>query len=405
MVRSLPWWVWPAVAVRLVLMGVGCHPDLYSVYWRAHLLAYHGQAIEHNQLLVHLLHAGWLVLWRPTGLLPHDLWPYPAEDDNGWLSLVQRPDASLVLLILKLPYVMAELASGAVLCQVLPRASRRRVLAYWLWNPFLLYGVSLYGRYESLPVLLVCLSFLALVREKRVLAWLACVGATLTRFWPALLLPVHWWLAPTGRQRRLMLAWGAIPLGVVLAVQALTASSLPRFRDSAELASLLTMPHRVFLFAAYIPLLQADVIYLFPLALVLIYLAVTETPRGPAHHVWRWCAAVIYVLFATTYFHPQWLAWTAPFLALQFSVRPRVGVLTAVMALCMVFYTFQFGKDASVFLFCRLAPGAFQTWPHPMELLDKVRLGGVMVGTMRTILSAILLFLAWHARHDAPLGR
>ncbi len=235
---------------------------------------------------------------------------------------------------------------------------------------------------------------------------LALAGAMLTRFYPAFLVPLYWWLVPRSRRQRLsMTAWLLGPLAALLLVQLATSSSLPSFRDSAELGSALTMPHRVFLFAAYVPLLQADVIYLFPLGIFLIYLVALQGPRPIApHQFWRYSALIMYFLFATTYFHPQWLAWLVPLLALQHAVRPRVGTLTFLMAVAMVFYTFQFGRESSVLLLAPLAPGSFETWPHPMEILDRLRLGGVFVGTFRTLLSAILLYLAWVAREDAPLS-
>ncbi|MCU0610950.1 MAG: hypothetical protein MUE60_04065, partial [Candidatus Eisenbacteria bacterium] len=201
--------------------------------------------------------------------------------------------------------------------------------------------------------MLIALALAGLHRDKPVAALVALVGAVVTRFYAALLVPLFLWLVPrSGRERWIMLGWLMAPLLLILSIQLLVSSSLPAFRDSAELASLLTMPHRVFLFAAYVPLLQSDVIYLFPLALFLIYLAAAQVPlRRGVNEVWRWSATVLYTMFATTYFHPQWLAWLVPFLALQYAVRPRVGFLTGLMGACMVMYTFQFGRESSILLF------------------------------------------------------
>ena len=400
------WLVIAALLLRLLLMGAGFHGDLYSVYWRSHLLAYHGQSIEHNQVLVHLVHAAWLAALRPTGIIPHTIWADPFDYATGWRALAQHPWAPAILILLKLPYLVAELAALGVLLTMLPRPRRRSVAIYWLWNPLLLYGVHLYGRYESFPILLMVLSFAALRLRQPVAGFVALVGAMLMRFYAALLVPLYWWLVPRARRERMTMVWWlVVPYVVILAIQFAVSSSLSAFRDSAELASLLTMPHRVYLFAAYVPLLQSDVIYLFPLALFLIYLAALDghRPVGP-DGLWRWSATVLYTMFATTYFHAQWLAWLVPLLALQYGVRPRVGILTLLMGIAMVCYTFQFDREASILLFAPLAPHSFEAWPHPMEILDRLRLGGVLVGTVRTLLSAILLYLAWCARHDEPFA-
>lgn len=395
-----------ALLLRLVLMGIGFHGDLYSIYWRAHQVAYHGEALEHNQLLAHAIHIVWLWVLRVLGIVSHALWIHPFDYGSGWRTLATHPNAWLLLVLLKLPYLVAELAALRVLLGMIEIKARRTIALFWLFNPLLLYGVHLYGRYESFPVLFLLLALAAVQKKRSLWGLLALLGAILVRFYAALLLPLYLWLVPKNGQERLRMLFVVIaPLVLILILQMVMASSPAAFRDSAELLSLLTMPHRTYLFSAYIPLLQADVIYLFPLGLCLLYLAVLHAPR-PASVVgfWRWGAMVMYWLFATTYFHPQWLVWTVPFLAIQLETRRSVFPLTWVMAFCMIFYTFQFDREVSVLLFAPLAPASFELWPHPMVYLDKLKVGGVLIGTLRTVLSAILIYLGWHARSDAPLG-
>ena len=394
-----------ALCVRVVLMGVGFHGDLYSIYWRAHQVAYHGEALEHNQLLAHAIHVVWLWILRVLGIVSHTLWVHPFDYGSGWRTLATHPNAWILLILLKLPYLIAELAALRMLLSMIDQERRHAVALFWLFNPLLLYGVHLYGRYESFPVLFVLLSLVAVQKNRNVWGLLALVGATLVRFYAALLIPLYLWLIPKNRHELLRLALAVIgPFVIILAFQMIMASSLISFRDSAELVSLLTMPHRTYLFSAYIPLLQADVIYLFPLGLCLLYLAVLHASRpASAEGLWRWGAMVMYWLFASTYFHPQWLVWIVPFLAIQLSARRSVYPLTWVMAFSMIFYTFQFDREVSVLLFAPLAPNSFELWPHPMVYLDKLKVGGVLIGTLRTVLSAILIYLGWHARADAPL--
>jgi hypothetical protein len=395
-----------ALLVRFVLMGIGFHGDLYSIYWRAHQVAYHGEALEHNQLLAHAIHIVWLWVLRILGIVSHAIWIHPFDYGSGWRTLATHPNAWILLILLKLPYLVAELAALRVLLGMIDKETKRTIALFWLFNPLLLYGVHLYGRYESFPVLLVILALAAAQKRRFLWGLVALLGATLVRFYAALFLPLYLWLIPKNGQERLrMLIVMIAPLLLVLILQMVMASSPAAFRDSAELVSLLTMPHRTYLFAAYIPLLQADVIYLFPLGICLLYLAVLHVPR-PASAVvfWRWSAMVMYWLFATTYFHPQWLVWVVPFLAIQLNARRSVFPLTWIMAFCMAFYTFQFDREVSVLLFAPLAPASFEHWQHPMVYLDSLKVGGVLIGTLRTVLSAILIYLGWHARSDEPLG-
>ncbi len=394
-----------ALALRFVLMAIGFHGDLYSVYWRAHEVVYHGLSIEHNQLLAHALHIVWLWFLKILCLVPESLWVHPFDYGLGWRTLAVHPNAWALLVLLKLPYLVAELYALRVLLTIIPSESRRSVTLYWLFNPLILYGVHLYGRYESFPVLLVILTLAALKNDRPILGLVALVASMLVRFYTAMLLPFYIWLVPSNTKERLhLVATVVLPLAAVLGLQLLLSSSLIAFRDSAELLSLLTMPHRLYLFAAYVPLLQADVIYIFLLGLFFLYLASIDAKRpAQANEIWRWGTWATYWFFATTYFHPQWLVWAVPFLAIQRAVRKRVGPLTWVIALCMVFYTFQFDREVSVLLFSPLAPESFESWIHPMEFLDRLKLGGVLIGAFRTMLSAIFIYLAWLARSDEPL--
>jgi len=399
------WWLIPAGLTRLACMAIGFHGDLYSIYWRAHQAVYHGDTIVHNQLLAHIVHVVWLWMLKIFHLIPREIWLYPFDYETGWRLLAMHPHAPVLLVLLKLPYLVVEILCFFVLLKIIPAASRRSVALFWLANPLILYGVHLYGRYESFPVLFVLLMFLALKRGRPVLGFASLVASVMVRLYTCALIPLYLWLVPRNRRQGVSMGlFLVIPFAGVLLYQFLTAGSFALFRDNAEVISLLTMPHRVFLFAAYIPLLQADVIYLFPLSMILIYLAAIDAKRPiSADGMWRWGAWMTYLLFALTYFHPQWSVWLVPYLAIQRVSRRRVFYLTWIMAICLLFYTFQFDREASVLLFAPLGPASFDTWTHPMEILDRLRMGGVVVGLFRTLFTGCLIHLGWLARRDRPL--
>jgi hypothetical protein len=382
--------------LRLAAMPLAYHGDLYSVYWRAHLLACHGTLPEHNQLLSHVVHAGALSLYRLFWPGLDQVWVHPFSYDDSAVPFMSTSGFHFLLVLLKLPYLLFDLGCIALLTSLVAGRARERVgVAFWALNPVLLFSVYVYGRYETIPLFFVLWSLVLAQRERTASAALVLSVSVATRLYTVLLVPFYILLLKVGWRQRLRLAGiTALPLAAIVGVQALRAGSGRSFLVHSEVLSFLSMPHRGFLFAAKIPILQMDSVQLWPFLMTLLVLAAYFCGRSGYPALWRFSLAAHLVLFSVVLFHPQWFAWTIPFLALLAVERRGIGWLHALQVVGLAVYAFQFGWDTTTGLFTPvLGWRGAASLPSPLDLLDRAGLGGVFIGFWRSIFTAVNVWL------------
>jgi hypothetical protein len=154
------------------------HTDVYQIYSRAHMAANHGEwFVRSSQIVIQMVHNIWLLLIRP--LLPNSepIWsqsavvlgsgPIPAPDDIA--RFFAYPYVARALFLMKLPYLIADLATGYVLTRLVAPGRRPRVLALWLLNPLVIFGSVIFARHDGLSVFLVVLSVLMATQGHRYL--------------------------------------------------------------------------------------------------------------------------------------------------------------------------------------------------------------------------------------------
>ncbi len=393
-------WLLAAMLLRVVAMPIAYHGDLYSVYWRAHLLAFHGILPEHNQVLSHLIHGGVLFVYRALWPGLGDVWIHPFSYGDSGVPFLSVSGFPLLLVLLKLPYLVFDIGCAILLMNlVMGRKGEKAAIGLWALNPVLLFSVYLYGRYETIPLFFVLWSLVMARRQRSIWAAVILSLSVATRLYTVLLAPFYILLLDSGWKRRLRLVLlMLVPLCVVLGIQALRAGSTQGFLIHSELLSFLSMPHRGFLFAAKIPILQMDSIQLWPFFMTLLVLAAGFCRRTGYAAVWRFGLAAHLLLFSLVLFHPQWFAWCIPFLALLAAERRGIVWLHGLQVVALAVYAFQFGWDVTVGLFTPvLGWSGAASLPTPLELLERMGLGGVFVGFWRSVLTAVNVWIIGEA--------
>lgn len=195
MPRTFRWWLGPAAVLTLGLLirlpfltQLGPTRDVVTFVRWSSVIDQHGltnvydaSEMDHGPLLAYVLAVAAL-LRSAFGLGPH-----------GWVALV------------RLPAVLADVATAALLALVALRRTRSELLALvvcagYLFNPAVWYGSAYWGQVDSLLALLLVVSVLALDRGAVAVAWGAYAGALalkLTGIWLAPLL-IAWTVARHG---------------------------------------------------------------------------------------------------------------------------------------------------------------------------------------------------------------
>lgn len=394
---ALLWLV--AILIRLLVMPFSMHFDAYQIYSRAAEAAYGGEWFNWSgQFLVQSLHNLWLLIIRP--FLPDSagIWSDTASiagvgaSPDDYARFLAYDHVFRAVFLLKLPYVVVDLVCAWMIGRLVVPARRFAAMAFWLLNPLVIFATAVYGRHDVLAIALVLWAMLVLQRltDLRRLAALGLLGlATLTRFFPILLIPVFL-MAYRRSPRQLGLA--VLLLGGMAALAEIAGVILTG--RSPSLSILDTYVHFEYWLDAGLYLRFDDFIFIFPLVYAIGLLWLSE--RGVARDDVPALGAVVFLLlFGLTFFHPHYSIWLVPFLALTIAWSPRMLVYHAIQVVCLLVYFAQWGSWTTWDLFAPLLGDRVASLPDPYEAVAGQVEPRVFFGLFRTLLTAVSLWMAW----------
>ncbi|MBX5446491.1 hypothetical protein [Sphaerobacter sp.] len=389
------------ILIRLALAPFTVHLDLYHVYSRAAQAAYHGEwFVWTSQLAIQMVHNIWLFLvkpllpgaetiWSPTAAV-FGLGAQPSEFRDLFL---RYPHLFRALLLLKLPYLVADLGTGYLLTRLVAPERRRRVLALWLLNPIVLYTSAVFGRHDSIAVFLVVASLVAAARGRRYLG-LGLLGlGAVTRFFPFFLAP-FFILAYRRSKRDLALFAGGLA-GVWLAVEVV---ALAATGSSPTLTLLSRYQHVDYLTDLVLPLRFGDRLFIFPLAYGLFLLWFFERGEHGARGTDAYVAAgaaMFLGMFALTFFHPPYAIWLVPFLALTVDRDDRLIAYHLAQAALLILFALHWDTQMTTDLFLPLDPDGVAALPNPRTVLAAQVPVPLFLGVVRSLFDALALWMAY----------
>jgi len=394
-------------AIRLAVMPFTLHFDAYQIYSRAAEAAYHNKWFGFtSQFLIQELHNVWLLLIRP--LLPDSagIWSSSASTLGvgatraDYERFLAYEHLYRLIFLMKLPYVVADLACAWVLTRLVDPSRRVAVAAFWLLNPLVIFSSAIYGRHDSIAILLVLLSLLV-VRpgtDTRRLAGLGLLGAaTLMRFFPIVVVP--FFLLAFRRSRRQLALFLAILFGMAALVEI---AGLATSGKSTFLTVINSYEHLQYWFDAGFYLRFDDWIFLFPVAYTVLLLWIIERGVTPDEYP-RLSAVAFLLVFGLTFFHPHYAIWLVPFLALTIAWQPRMVVYHAIQVVCVLVYSAQWGAWTTWNLLEPVLGSRVASLPDPVEAISAQIEPRIFFGLFRSLLTAISLWMAWRLLRD--LGR
>ena len=395
-----------AVALRLAVMPFTLHFDAYQIYSRAHEAAYHNDWFGFtSQFIIQTLHNLWLLIIRP--LLPDSepIWSHTAStigvgaSQADYARFLAYDHLYRAIFLMKLPYVVADLACAWVLTRLVAPPRRLVVAAFWLLNPLVIFSSSIYGRHDSVAILLVLLSLAAARRatDGWRLVGLALLGvAALTRFFPIILVP--FFLVAFKRSARQL----ALFVGVLAGMAALIElAGIATSGKSTALTILNSYDQLQYWFDAGLYLRFDDYVFLFPVAYALALLWISERGVAPEEYP-VFGAAAFLLLFSITFFHPQYTIWLVPFLALTIAGSPRLTIYHAIQIICVLVYSAQWGSWTTWDLLRPVLGDRVASLPDPVEAIQSQVEPRLFFGFFRSVLTAVSLWMGWRLVHELP---
>lgn len=242
-----------------------------------------------------------------------------------WLGMgndaVAVPHIFRFLFLIKFPLVLVHLFSALSLAQLTGDQKQKKLLvSIWLFNPISIYVIALMGQFDVLPVYLTILS-LVWAQKKPTLSVLALgIGAALKTY-PLLLIPFVAILTTRKWTTTLkLLIFGLLPYVISI----LPFITTPAFWTNSFASGL---SQRIFHLSFSLGFTEQ--ILIVPAILFGLLLLAFYRDRGQSQKLWQYFLAVTLIPIAGSHFHPQWLLWSIPFLAI-FLAKTRSWLLVGI---------------------------------------------------------------------------
>lgn len=394
--------------VRVMLMPIAFHPDLFWITYHAQRLALHGEVTKDlsMQPIPHLLYTATIWLFRPALAPPEVVWPdewrlMGQEEYQGAFELrvqiASAPRIHLTLFLLKLPHLAFDLASAFLLLALLRKRSRETIIAFafWMFNPIGLYISYVYGRYDVVAGFFVLISLYFYRRFSPLSSLAALTLALLSRVIDAVLAP--FFLIGTFRQlrqqKRLLL--GSLILGGV-ALLILVSGALP------QLIALLDRAHGQFLLAAKLPIILHDELVLFVIAYGLLLFSSLEKDLSSYAVIRKYSAMVFLTMFSLAFFNPQYFFALLPLLALEIAEQPRLLWFHLVQIAGYSVYLLNWGSQTTWWLFLPLNSTLFSRLPAPEMIIQSYTNYKAVIAIFRSLLTAASLWMAYLIYRSLP---
>jgi len=384
--KKILFWLSLGLLVRFLLMPFLAHDDFFLVYGRvARALTGQANFLVYSQPLFHLFHGFGYGLARLFT---------PAKDllDIFVNQNLTNPHSLKAIFLAKIPFVFFEYLSLWLLLKFFKKKDWLKVMIFWLFNPVNLYVLYGFGRFESAVVFILLWFFWLIKRQK--LAWASLVFGflILTRTFFIILIPLYFLLL--GRSFKKKIKYLALEMAPF---------SLWYFYNQIwlikpQLTSIFQEgKHGNYVFESQISLGQGQVIYLFFLGYVLIWLFVWFKERGKEKmfvltDFLRYTFAVLILYYATSFFHPQYFAWVIPFLAFLV-VKPDYKKM--IWLLVFLFLPILLFWDNFTTLGLLTPVASFFNDFSLVNWLDKFFPAMKFLNLVRTFFSATGLYLLW----------
>ncbi len=317
-----------AIALRILLSSISYHSDVVPFDFAGRVIA-GGNIANFYDYLWSLPDDAPILKVYPRNLFNYPPLPYfflgGASLLTTWIvnseihdnfifdfkSTLGNPQLNLLLLLLKLPYFVFDIAIAFLLMSFF-KERRDKILAFglWMFNPVNLYATYMVGQFDVIPTFLVVAAIYFIQKEKYnnfiLSAVLLGIGAGFKIFPLLFIVPLA--LLKTNLWERVKILLTAGLTYIVFAYPFIWSKG---FRMTAALANQTTKS-----FYAQIPISGGESVILFLAVVVFVYF-VFFYKKTLAEDLWKRFFVMILIFFIFTHFHPQWFLWTMPFFVLD----------------------------------------------------------------------------------------
>lgn len=361
-----------AIALRLLVSAFYFHPDIKTYNFQASFLKkgvlnVYTYLVQHKKGLPLKDEFVYFPLaYLTLGTYQAVISPFLGENFNSWLSdavansMVKNPNIFKYLVALKLPYLVLDIAFAYLLMRFFKDPQlKKKVWTIWLFNPFTIILIYVFGNIDIIPTLLTLLALLMVKKEKLKYAAVILGVAAGFKLYPLLLVPFLILEGKDMKEKLTLLGLPALVFGLII-VPFLS----KEFIDSAVISGLSTR-----LFYPGFPIGFSETIIVGVAAVTaLFFWAYLKKQKVALLKYW---ICLFLIIFSFAHFHIAWLTWISPFLVILLVRRQILKWLATFITTLSFAIPFLYeDRFMNISLF-RVYSTLYDVLPAPFSLIER----------------------------------
>lgn len=252
---------------------------------------------------------------------------------------------NLNLLLIKLPYLIFDLATAFVLLKIFENKREKQLaLILWMFNPINLFATYMMGQFDIIPTFFMALSLFLFIKKKLSLAALALGFGISFKIFPIFFVIPLIIYGKNNLDRIKLIGLSMLPY-IMSVLPYITSHN---FRSNALFASQSSKS-----LYANLPVSGGETILIFPMLLLFFYFIFWNKKET----IWKSYFIILLLFFSLTHFHPQWLLWLTPFLILDLVKENfKNWVPSTLILLSWIASLFLFDPFLNIKIFAPLIP-------------------------------------------------
>ena len=395
-------WLTIGVVIRLILMPITLHPDLWGHSFTAYFFAYKGVFNIYDHLLTlsptHPLVTNFgvsdIFIYPPLtyytfGLFRVLVKPFIDPNFIPWLfenlSIVhQRRDLSTNLFLFKLPYLFIDIFLGLLISKLFTKTKNQtKAFMLWMLNPVTLYATFMMGQFDILPALFTVLSLYFASKKKYTYSLLALgLGGSYKLYPLFFVIPAALLFSDSLKDRIKKTLIGFAPFILF---------SLPFLGSAAYRQLVLFTPKSQKMLYMTFNVSDAEGLYPFIIGLVLIYFACYYFSKRI--HLLDVMLAILLLTYSITHYHPQWFLWITPLLLIKLiKSNFKHTIIVFTLFACWLYITLSFDASLSYGMFNPIFPDLKNATDGLSEVVNKYSDANMVKSVVRSIFAGTSIF-------------
>ena len=386
--------------IRLAFLPFFFQRDLLSTYQRASETVFAGNfASDFQQILTNIIHSSYLFIIKSifpaigeysSILLDTDTW-------TSWVGFISSYNVFTALALFKGLYLIFDLLCMFLILRLSyddDPEGRLNVFKFWMFNPVVIFVLYIFARHDIIGVFVTIIALLLAKKGRKYWSIIVLAVAIALRFFPIMILiPLIIYLSKSKKDYIALTAIGISGLAVVELFSNL-------YYGKSLIFSLLNTQHFNYILSSKLELIIHDRIFLFIVAYVLIVLSFIHIRKKSFDLLINYGAIIYLTYIALSYFHPQYVLWTVPFLVIIFARKKVLSYYHWIQFGLLMVVLIYWGDLVTKFVLAPIDHRFFIYITGLIPIIERFYSSATFVNIFRSIFTAISLWMIYLIHKD-----